>query len=407
MIEMTAGLTFHRCYGLTVGSQIPLPDLGPAVEPPAAGPDVLIRIGPLDPPPSDATVLPLGLWRTADLIGFGVPGTGSYVVRGGREIVADVEPGADASAVRLYLLGTAMGALMMQRGHLVLHGNAFRVGDAAAVVVGRSGAGKSTLAAELQRRGLDVLADDVVPVDAAGRALPGYPRIKLWGDAVERLGVDTAGLERVASSIDKFQLPIRRTSSEPLPLRWVYVLERHTGTDLQVTPASGMETFSLLHEHTYRNELVHGDSRGARAPGALRPARRAGAGEPGDPTCRNHDRGGHRGCHPLRHDRRHRRAGRRRGERMTASDSRRYVRRPGLNAVEMDGELVMMGQDQGEYYGLREVAASIWEHLAEPRTAGELCALVAHEYDVTAAGCHDDVVGFLDELLAKQLVAVA
>jgi len=81
-----------------------------------------------------------------------------------------------------------------------------------------------------------------------------------------------------------------------------------------------------------------------------------------------------------------------------------YVRRPDLNAVEMDGELVMMGQDQGEYYGLRDVAASIWQHLAEPRTTDELCALVADEYDVTADGCRDDVVAFLDELLGKELV---
>jgi len=260
MTSLTSDRTLRRCYGLTVESEIPLPDLGPAVRPTAVAPDVIVRRGRLGAPPADAAALPLGLWRTDDLIGFGVPGTGSYLVTGGREIVVDVEPGADASAVRLYLLGTAMGALMMQRGHLVLHGNAFRVGDAAAVVVGRSGAGKSTLAAELQRRGLDVLADDVVPVDAQGRALPGYPRIKLWGDAVARLGVDAEGLERVASSVDKFQLPIQRTRSEALPLRWVYVLERHTGTDLRVTAASGMETFSLLHEHTYRNELVHGDA---------------------------------------------------------------------------------------------------------------------------------------------------
>ena len=29
-----------------------------------------------------------------------------------------------------------------------------------------------------------------------------------------------------------------------------------------------------------------------------------------------------------------------------------YLRRPELNAVEMDGELVMMGQEQGEYFSL-------------------------------------------------------
>ena len=73
----------------------------------------------------------------------------------------------------------------------------------------------------------------------------------------------------------------------------------------------------------------------------------------------------------------------------------------------MDGELVMMGQEQGEYYGLRDVAASTWQHLAEPRTPDELCALVAEEYDVTADACRDDVASFIDELAGKQLIEPA
>lgn len=255
---MTPTRRSYRCYGLTVDSEIPLPDLGPGSA--AAGPvDVTVRHGSVGAPPARAARLPLGLWRDGRTVGLQVPEVAAYRVHDGRQIVVDPAPGADSRTVRLFLLGTVMGVLMMQRGHLVLHGNAFRVGDAAAVVVGRSGAGKSTLAAELQRRGHDVLSDDVVPVDAAGKALPGHPRIKLWQDAVDRLGIDSAGLERVARDVEKFQLPITRPIDEPLPLRWVYVLERHAGAGLRITRATGMETFALLHEHTYRNELLHGE----------------------------------------------------------------------------------------------------------------------------------------------------
>lgn len=90
---------------------------------------------------------------------------------------------------------------------------------------------------------------------------------------------------------------------------------------------------------------------------------------------------------------------------MTASGpSRTYSRRPGLNAVPMNGELVMMGLEQGEYYGLREVAASIWTHLEQPRSLDELCALVASEYEISPADCRADIERFLDELTAKRLV---
>lgn len=84
--------------------------------------------------------------------------------------------------------------------------------------------------------------------------------------------------------------------------------------------------------------------------------------------------------------------------------SARYLRRPDLRAVEMDGELVMMGESQGEYYSLRDVAASLWQHLAEPHTVDELSALVASEYDIAATECRNDIEAFLDELLGKDLI---
>lgn len=86
------------------------------------------------------------------------------------------------------------------------------------------------------------------------------------------------------------------------------------------------------------------------------------------------------------------------------SDTTSYARMPGLTAVAMDGELVMMGLDQGEYFGMRGVAASIWEHLEEPRTVEELCGLVSEEYATTAIACRPDVEAFVDDLLARKLV---
>jgi hypothetical protein len=88
-----------------------------------------------------------------------------------------------------------------------------------------------------------------------------------------------------------------------------------------------------------------------------------------------------------------------------AETTERWVREADLNVVEMDGEFVMMGLDQGEYYALRGVAASIWRHLAEPRSLAELSDLVAEEYDVTLDRCRDDVAAFLTQLQSKRMVA--
>ncbi|MEV4999694.1 hypothetical protein [Nocardioides sp. LML1-1-1.1] len=245
------------CYGLVLDSELPLPELTPA---PAAVADVVVRVGPVATPGPAAVRVPLGMWVDGEATGVDVPEVGRFLAERGSLLTVQPYDGVDPATVRLFLLGTALGCLLVQRGLLVLHGNAFRVGSACAVVLGHSGAGKSTLAAEMHRRGLDVLSDDVVPVDATGHALPGFPRIKLWQDALDRLGVGSAGLARVRDEHDKFHVPIERAALAPLPVRWLYVLDRHDGP-LRLVPVRGAEVFNALHEHAYRNEVLVGAHR--------------------------------------------------------------------------------------------------------------------------------------------------
>jgi hypothetical protein len=73
----------------------------------------------------------------------------------------------------------------------------------------------------------------------------------------------------------------------------------------------------------------------------------------------------------------------------------------------MDGEFVMMGVDQGEYYAVKGVAATLWRHLDRPRDLDGLCALVAAEYDVTAEACRADVAAFVAQLRGRGLVRPA
>ncbi|WP_408896821.1 hypothetical protein ACJ5H2_18060 [Nocardioides sp. R1-1] len=249
----------YTAYGLLVDSELPLPELGQVRTPGRA--DVVVRRGAVEPPSATAVRLPRGLWADGDRIGIDVPGVARYVCERGTRITVEPVDGAAADAVRLFLLGSALGAVLTQRGLLVLHGNAFVVGDSCAVVLGRSGAGKSTLAAEMHRRGHVVLSDDVVPVDDAGRALPGWPRIKLWQDALDRLGLPSTGLRRVDDAFAKFHVPLERAAElAPVPVRWVYVLDRYDGP-LRVVPVTGAAVFTSLHEHSYRNEILVGDLR--------------------------------------------------------------------------------------------------------------------------------------------------
>jgi hypothetical protein len=93
---------------------------------------------------------------------------GRFLIKGGHEITFDLDAGADERDAVVYVLGSAFGILLHQRGHLVLHASAIAVGSGAVIFCGPSGAGKSTLAAALLRQGYPFIADDVCHIGFDG-----------------------------------------------------------------------------------------------------------------------------------------------------------------------------------------------------------------------------------------------
>jgi hypothetical protein len=157
-----------------------------------------------------------------------------YRVTGGRRIVVQAEPGASERDVRLYLLGTVLGALCHQRGLAPFHAAALEVDGEALAIAGPSGAGKSTLAAQFQARGGKVLADDLCAVEIAAQGRPtvrpGLARVKLWGDSLALAGLAGSGWPRIGDDIDKFSVPVDTTaSSRARLLRRLYILRVGAG----------------------------------------------------------------------------------------------------------------------------------------------------------------------------------
>ncbi|XAY03984.1 hypothetical protein DSM112329_00810 [Paraconexibacter sp. AEG42_29] len=244
----------YECHGLTWASELPLPELAHGSS--VAAPDVEITLGLIEQPEEDVWRVGSAIAGDLDRFWLDVPGVARFLVEGGRRIVVEPAEGSHPDEVRLYLLGSALGAVLYQRGLLVLHGNAFRHGAAVVLAVGHSGAGKSTLAGELHLRGFDVFSDDVVAIDAEGFTVPGPPRVKLWQDAADLLGVSVDGLPRVRPQDDKFHMAIDAPPTQRLPVAAVYVLERHEEHDLELVHVAGTDRLGVLMTHTYRAALV-------------------------------------------------------------------------------------------------------------------------------------------------------
>jgi hypothetical protein len=74
-------------------------------------------------------------------------------------------------------------------------------------------------------------------------------------------------------------------------------------------------------------------------------------------------------------------------------------------AAKVGDELVMMSAEKGNYIGLSEVGARIWELIETPREVEAVCAQLQQEYDVTPEACRAEVETFLDELEKQGAVA--
>ena len=75
-------------------------------------------------------------------------------------------------------------------------------------------------------------------------------------------------------------------------------------------------------------------------------------------------------------------------------------------AAKIGGELVMMSAKKGNYIGLSEVGARIWELLETPQDIDAVCAQLQKEYDVTPDVCRAEVDTFLNEMVKHGVIAL-
>ena len=234
----------YRMFGLAVRSDLAIPELPvAAIE---GEPDAFIHAGQA---------------QGGTLIA--VDGIAEFAVSGGRDIWVSAAPGVSPRNVRLYLLGSAMGLLLHQRGLLPLHANAVEVGGKAVAFMGPSGSGKSTLAAWFHDRGHVVVADDVCVVRfSEGEVpfvVPGLPRLRLWKEALEASGRNAVNFKRSYAGDDdweKFDVPLDPASAPQgsTPLGAIYVLE--SGDVSRIELLAGIEAAEALFANTYRGHFI-------------------------------------------------------------------------------------------------------------------------------------------------------
>ena len=83
------------------------------------------------------------------------------------------------------------------------------------------------------------------------------------------------------------------------------------------------------------------------------------------------------------------------------------VRRQGdWLSAKVGDELVMMSAEKGNYIGLSEVGARIWDLIETPQPVDSIVAKLETEYEVAPETCRTEVDAFLTELSKHGAVAV-
>lgn len=252
----------QTAFGITFSSSRRFAELVNTEDKPRHAPTVAIEWGEVSGGLKNPT-LRRDWWQTTatDYL-LQVPGVARFHVTAHRIIVSP-EPGADDAAVRLYLFGSVMGALLHLRGVLPLHGSAVSLpdGKGAAIFTGTSSAGKSSLAAALSRRGYPLMADDIAAVGIQdGRCVihPGLARSKLWRESLDFLGFDRVNGSAVRPGKYAFDVPVMRRSAT---VTHVYELVSDEAGGVAIAKVVGLQKLRLLDRQTFRRNYVGGFGR--------------------------------------------------------------------------------------------------------------------------------------------------
>ncbi|WP_435093007.1 hypothetical protein [Halorubrum sp. N11] len=251
----------YSAFGLTVRSDLDLPELprqdGPANEPT----DVTVTVGGVNRPglaaATNGTVEhagPTEYYLTYELV--------DVAVRDGREIVVDPKGDVPREILRHVVLGPAFNHLLHQRGHFVLHASVVEVDGTAVAFLGDSGQGKTTTAMAFLLEGHRVLSDDVATIvsgDTGPAVRGGYPAIKLDPAVVERFDVPVGEPQGISDARERHFYPLPyEQPSEPVSLARVYVLE--DANRLEITGMRPKTGIMKLIENTYTTGLLSDDA---------------------------------------------------------------------------------------------------------------------------------------------------
>jgi hypothetical protein len=257
----TVKRTAYKAFGLKILSEIPLPELINSYEEDKQV-DIFIKISTFSDNWSRLVHEKGNFVVYEDMVMFMVPKVALFSIQDGSNIIVSPLGEADLDKIRLYILGTCIGVILLQRKVLPLHGSAVNINGKAYGFIGNSGVGKSTLASAFISKGFQLLSDDVIAVDISKEnipfVMPSYPQQKLWQESLNEFGMETMNYRPLFDRETKYSIPVNSSYiSDPLPLGGVFELVMTDHEHIEIITIKGLERFQLVFRQTFRKSLIN------------------------------------------------------------------------------------------------------------------------------------------------------
>lgn len=242
-------------YGLKIESDFLLPELElVTVE---DKPDIIIRKGIVPPTLEDAIEKGVRFEASTDKFLLKIDNIAKFYVTKGTEIIVQPYNGSDDADIRVFLLSSVFAALLDQRGCLVLHGACIEIDGKGILFTGFSGTGKSTLAAAFYKKGYRILADEICAINFSQTgipiAIPSFPKLNIWKDAAEKLGLDISSLFPIRRKLKKYMLDVKEQFSKvPVPVSIIYLLTPDNNKELSITEIIDSYKTNIITYNAYR-----------------------------------------------------------------------------------------------------------------------------------------------------------
>lgn len=191
---------------------------------------------------------------------FDIKNVAIYHIYNGDTVVIEPYENSSFKQIKLYILGSVMGMILIQKNIVAIHGGGIVINGKGCVFTGEKGAGKSTITTALRKKGYKFIADDVCSIDIENFTIHhGFPYQKLCEDAMTKLGYDVDEFQpfRGDLNVNKYMVPaFDEFTKEDVKLDAIFELSVGDVDEVKVEEVLGSEKMNKLINNIFRIEML-------------------------------------------------------------------------------------------------------------------------------------------------------